>query len=472
MAAAVWGAHNFYERAQLSPFVMGTVRAGMPFSVVDNEAKREMGHGFTCDPFGNHVRLCRLATDGPIGVLKILVDRSGRAAAIQFLVNDSSLSWIQKAREQSVEWNKVHKSAGARSEFAAVVTRWASDDGRWSAELSRRRDELPFQMVVADVKRLGRIADADPSTLLRVANEGMIPPADLAAAQQHARAAIVRSADSLSARAVALGRKASSLPLCAPISTDSIVPGDGLRKYMSAELASVAEQTVEQAYPGDHLVIGERKMYLVDAAGAAEEISLYPNAEREDANVYAFAVTLPRRVTAANEAAKAFQPGSRCRAPGEVIVAHLDPDSRSVVRYARIDVDPESLAGVIGALDFAPSASTAPQALLAMYLGIYGDSSWVGQVHWNELIAVDPLRVVRRAPADVSKSGADGVVVGGALAPEGNHSDDVYGFRAEPGPTTQLSLLNLTNPLAGIGHIRLLAGPNGLASGWALVLQL
>jgi hypothetical protein len=472
MSAAVWGAHNFYERAQLSPFVMGTVRAGMPFSVVDDEAKREMGHGFTCDALGNHVRLCRLATDGPIGVLKILVDRSGRAAAIQFLVNDSSLRWVQKAREQSVEWNKVHKSAGSRSELTASVTRWATDDGRWSAELSRRHDELPFEMVVADVKRLGRIADADPSTLFRVANEGMIPPSDLAAVQKHASAAIVRAADSLSARAVALGRKASSLPACLPISADSIVPGDGLRKYMSAELASVAEQTVEQAYPGHHLVIGERKMYLVDGDGGAEEISLYPNAEREDGNVYAFAVTLPRRVTAANEAANAFQPSARCRAPGEVIVAYLDPASRSVIRYTRTDVDPESLAGIIGALDFVPSASTTPPALLAMYLGIYGDSSWVGQVHWNELIAVDPLRVLRRAPADVSKSGADGVVVGGALTPEGDHNDDIYGFKAEPGPGTLLSLLNLTNPLAGTGHIRLVAGPNGLASGWALVLQL
>jgi hypothetical protein len=444
----------------------------MPFSVVDDEATREMGHGFVCDPLGGRVRLCRLATDGPIGVLEILVDRSGRAAAIEFLVRDSSLRWVEKAREQSVEWNKVHKSVGARSDIAASVTRWATDDGRWSAELSRRQDELPFKMVVADVKRLGRIADADPSTLARVANEGMIPPPDLAAVQQHASGAIARAADSLSARAVALGRRASSLPACAPVPSDTIVPGDGLRRYMSAELAAVAEQTVAQAYPAHHLVIGERKMYLVAADGAAEEISLYPNAEREDGNVYAFAVTLPRRVAAANEAANAFQPSARCRAPGEVIVAYLDPASRSVVRYTRIDVDPESLAGIIGALDFVPSASTPPPTLMAMYLGIYGDSSWVGQVHWNELIAVDPLRVLRRAPADVSKSGADGVVVGGALTPEDEHSDDVYGFRAEPGPTTQLSLLNLTNPLAGTGHIRLLAGPNGLASGWALVLQL
>jgi hypothetical protein len=212
-------------------------------------------------------------------------------------------------------------------------------------------------------------------------------------------------------------------------------------------------------------------MYLVDAAGGAEEIRLDPNAQSGDNNIYAFAVTFPRRVAAANEAAKAFQPNARCRAPGEVILAHLDPTSRSVAEYTRVDVDPESLTGIIGALDFDQSAAT-PPALIAMYMGIYGDSSLYGQVHWNELIAVDPLRVLRRAPQTVSRSGADGVVVGGALVPEGNHDDDVYGFRNEPGPTTRLSLLDLTNPLASARHVLLLAGPNGLASGWALVSQL
>lgn len=471
MAAAVWGAHNFYERAQLSPFVMGTVRAGMPFTVVDNEARQEMGHGFTCDPLGNRVRLCRLATDGPIGVLKILVDRSGRAAAIQFMVNDSSHRWVQKAREQAVEWNKVHKSEGRRSELVASVTRWATDDHRWSAELSRREDELPFEMVVTDVHRLERIADANPATLMRVANEGMIPPADLAGVEQYASAAINKAADSIAASARALGRTASSLPACPPMPADSIVPGDGLRRYMSAELAAVAEQTVAMAYPGNRLVIGESKMYLVDAAGGAEEIRLDPNAQRETDNLYAFAVTFPRRVTAADEAAEAFRPSARCRAPGEVLVAHLDPASRSVLQYTRVDIDPESLAGIIGALDFNPSAGM-PPALIAMYRGIYGDSSWYGQVQWNALIAVDPLKVLRRAPRAVSRSDADGVVVGGALVPEGDNRDDVYGFMAEPGPSTRLSLLDLTNPLASRRHILLLAGPNGLASGWALVSQL
>jgi hypothetical protein len=404
IAAAVWGARNFYERRQLSPFVMGTVRAGMPFTVVDNEARQEMGHGFACDPLGNRVRLCRLATDGPIGVLKILVDRSGRAAAIQFLVNDSSLRWVQKAREQAVEWNKVHKSEGARRELAGSVTRWVTDDRRWSAELARRQDQLPFEMVVADVDRLERIADANPSTLSRVANEGMIPPADLAEVEKYASGAITRAADSLSARAVALGRTASSLPACPPMPTDSIVPGEGLRRYMSAELAAVAEETVAKAYPGNRLVIGERKMYLVDAAGGAEEIRLDPNAQSGDNNIYAFAVTFPRRVAAANDAAKAFQPNARCRAPGEVILAHLDPTSRSVAEYTRVDVDPESLTGIIGALDFDQSAAT-PPALIAMYMGIYGDSSLYGQVHWNELIVVDPLKVLRRAPQTVSRSG-------------------------------------------------------------------
>src|SRR6266436_3168713 len=87
-AAAVWAAYRVNDRAQLSPFVLGTACAGMSFSAMDKEAKQEMGHGFACQGLGDRIRLCELVTDGPAGVLKTVVDRSGRVAMIQFLVSD------------------------------------------------------------------------------------------------------------------------------------------------------------------------------------------------------------------------------------------------------------------------------------------------------------------------------------------------------------------------------------------------
>jgi hypothetical protein len=471
-AAAAWAAYRVYDRAQLSPFVMGTVRAGMAFSVVEKEAKQEMGHGFACQSLGGRIRLCELVSDGPIGVLKIVVDRAGRAALIQFLVSDTSPKWIEKAREQDAEWSLVHNSQPSHSEPAVSAKRWETDNRRWSAQLSRHDgSNLPFEMLVTDANRLGRIASANPSALLRLAKEGMVSEADLAAAEKYASAAMAKAADSLAAAGAVLARKASALPRCPSVKEGQIVQGDGLRNSMGAELSSVAEQIVARAFPGNRLVIGERATYLVDSLGAAEEIGLDPNAKSSDGKLYAFGVIFPQRAAVAQDAAKAFQTSVQCRAAGEIIVAHIDPVSRVVGEFHRVDVDEESLMSVVGSLEFQTSPAGRP-VLLATYLATYGGADWWGQLHWNELIVADPLTVLRRAPSNYGKSDAFGVMTEGVLFANGGSGNDLYNLSLEPGPSAQLSVLNLSNPVGRVRHVLLLAGPTGLASGWTLLSQL
>ena len=444
----------------------------MLFSTVENEDKAERGHGFSCNPLGNQVRLCKLVTDGPNGFLNIVVDRSGRAAVIQYLVTDSSMKWIEKARELSAEWNLVHQSQPAHSELTASVTRWESDNHRWSAQLLRHEvTNHPFEVLLTDADRLGRIADANPSTLWRLANEGIVGRDDLAAAEKYASGAMAKATDSLSTAGLALSRRASGLPRCLPAPGVEIVEGDDMRSGMGPKLAAVAEQVVARMYPGSKLVIGNRKTYLVDSQGAAEEIGLFPNNESPSDDLYAFAVIFPQRAAAANDEANAFKTDIQCRAVGEVVVAHLDRASRAVAELQRMDVDEESLMSVIGSLDFVATRSGHP-ALEAGYLATYGGSQWSGQLHWIALIALDPLTVLLRVPTAYEKSDADGVMTNGALIAGGERDNDPYGPSIKPSSTTRVSVMDLTNPAAPARRVFLLAGPSGLASGWTLLSQL
>ena len=202
----------------------------------------------------------------------------------------------------------------------------------------------------------------------------------------------------------------------------------------------------------------------------SEEIGLSPNAGGTNRNIYAFAWTFPQRSGAAFDAAKGFKTELQCRAVGEVIVAYLDPATRAVTNYKRVDIDEEALVSVVGALDFVPTYGR--PTLLATYLATYGGSEWVGQIHWNEIITADPLTVLRRVPDTYAKTDADGVETAGALLTDGASKNDPYGLTVAPGASAQMSVLNLTNPAAPARHAFLLAGPSGLASGWTLLSQL
>jgi hypothetical protein len=217
------------------------------------------------------------------------------------------------------------------------------------------------------------------------------------------------------------------------------------------------------------LVIGDHAMYLSDAAGQLEEVSLYPNAEGADGKLYAFAVSFPRRVDAAISHAKDFDTGGQCRANSEVLLASVNSVTGAVDRIQRVVPDEESLLSQVGALDFAPTAD-APPRLFAIFSAVYATTEWYGMVRWNELIYADSLRVGRRSPITATKTLVDGTESGGPLMPY-NESRDLSGLSYTPGDTLRFSTV-VTAVVSPLRQIALPTGERALPSGWSLLGQL
>jgi hypothetical protein len=201
-SAAVIGYHA-YQRALVSPFSIGIVRVGMRFRDTDDDALREMKRRYTCHAVGSGVQVCQLATDGPPGLLRAVVDDSGRVAMIQFLLTDSSPRARALGRRQIQEWN--HVSAGdaraSDSNSELNLERWQTADSVWSAEMAWRRSaDVPGRMTVTGERRLRQIAKSSPATLLRLAEDSLLDSHGLAMAAALTRVANETPEDPLDPR--------------------------------------------------------------------------------------------------------------------------------------------------------------------------------------------------------------------------------------------------------------------------------
>ncbi len=473
VAAAAAMGYRAYQRSLLSPFAIGTVRPGMRFRDADEDARRELKHGYTCRTVGGDVQICKLLTK-PAGVLKQVVDGSGRVALIQFRITDTAFKLQQFGHAQGSDWNHVHAGDTEPSDTSDTNWEtWQTADSLWTAEMSwRRHYDLPGLMTVTDERRLRRIAESNPAAFFALVDDTLLDRRDLARAP--ARPAVVAeapqmSAEDLDAAANAAASSAASLPVCAPVRTPLASATDTTIQSMQPDLFAVAEQVVERAFPGTHLETVGRGISLVDASGGAEPILLYPNASTAAGDVYVFAVGFPQRMKEAASRAAHFDAANQCRATSEVLVARVDPATHSVLGLQRIGVDDESLANGIGHVDFAPTADP-PQRVIVEYLASYGTADWYGQVRWNELIAVDSVRIMRRAPMSYGKKLPDGRTDGGPLVPEDRGTDDLSGLSYEPGAFLHYSTLS-TDPRAPARHITLSTWA-GLPNGWVLLLQL
>src|ERR1700704_4720608 len=101
-----WLGYRKYSPGR-SPFALFLTRAGMPFDDMNKMAKAQMHHAFVCEPSGRSSQLCKIATDGPIGEMHVLVDGSGRAAVVRLTVRDSSLQMREEGRKIPARWNQV-----------------------------------------------------------------------------------------------------------------------------------------------------------------------------------------------------------------------------------------------------------------------------------------------------------------------------------------------------------------------------
>ena len=481
--AAAALAYRSHQRVLLSPYNIGTVRPGMRFRDADDSAKAEMKHGYTCRAAGGGVQICDLVTDGPIGKLTHVVDASGRIALVQFLISDNTQRTRDLGSMQLRQWSRISPDIGPPSESSSDVNlgQWRSADSLWSAELTWRRSaDAPGRMTSSDERRLRQIAKDSPDAFARLVRDSLLDSRDLASAASLASSVGAaagtppeQTADDASTAAAAAetdASSASSLPQCSGEKTSVALAAGTDSNSMEPALWTVAQQAIARAYPGMHLDPARRGALLTDASGASEEIALYPNASTATGDLYAFAVTFPQRIKEAASHASTFDTANQCRATSEILLARVDPATHTVTDLQRVGVDDESLFNAIGAVDFVPTAD-APPRLIVEYLASYGTATWYGQVRWNELVAADSLRLVKRSPVSYAKKLPNAPASGGPLVTEDTRRDDPYGLSYEPGTLLHFSTLNL-GARAPVRHVTLMTGDGELPNGWALLSQL
>jgi hypothetical protein len=451
-------AYRRYETMQRSPFPLWEIRAGMPFATLDDQAQRGAHKRFSCRPVEADVRLCELEADGPTGLMRLALDNTGRAMIVQFRVTDTTLKMSEEARKLGAEWSLVDaRHPQRKSTGGASITRWASADNSWSASMSNgASSSIPSMIVLVDERRLTRTVNASAPVLLRLARAGFIDAEVVDAAVAHSTTDVAAGARTLGAPGRALSATALALPRCEFQPGDSVVSGRDLRTAFGSDESAVLEQAMVRAYPGMRLRL-ERVAYLVDAAGAAEEIRLV--GPTWDENAFAFAVTFPRRVSAVHGRLEAFgDMTGQCRAAAEIIIGRRDSASGKVVDVRRHDLDEDALAHWITALDFTRDVD-GRAVLVAKYSATYGTPDWIGEIDWDALVvpSADSLRVERRVPnvfgkKDHGQHETAGMLIVDKESPAGMH------LLVMEGSAEALIKLLVLPP-----------GPRGLPSGWVLL---
>jgi hypothetical protein len=452
-----WVTYRRYESNQLSPFRMWDNRAGATFFFFDSEAYHDTGKRFRCRSVEGEVQLCEIET-GVAGRMRLALDNSGRAMIVQWQVADSSLRMVEEARKMAAEWSLVESRHSQRKGVNGTSrTRWLTVDSAWSASMSDDFSNTanPRSIEIVDERRLRRVEDGSAPALLRLAQTGYIDADELDAAVTRAPDAMAAAASALGARGRALAVAAASLPHCDFQPGDSVVAGNDLRSEYGIDNAKLLEQAMAQAYPGMRLLLGHHA-YLVNAAGAAEEIRVL--APTTDGDAFAFAVNFPKRAEAVDRRLVTFgDTTGQCRASAEIIVARRDSATGQVMDVRRGDADEDAMASQVRTLDFARDEDASP-LLVVKYTATYGTATWIGEVDWDAVVA--PVggapRVTRRLPnalgwKDNEQHETAGMAMVEKTSPAGLHM--LMAFTTAESPTRFILPL----------------GPRGVPSGWMLL---
>ena len=129
---------SYARQQKLSPFVLWEFRAGSSFKKLEESAYRQTKQRFTCNTVAASVRLCGMRVTGIGGLVRVLVDSRERVTVVQFLPDTASPAMREEGRRVAAEWNLVKAGVSAKPEFAdsgVSVTRWRSEDGKWTAAM-------------------------------------------------------------------------------------------------------------------------------------------------------------------------------------------------------------------------------------------------------------------------------------------------------------------------------------------------
>lgn len=418
--ALAWVGVQYGPDLRKAPFVLWDFRAGMRFSALDAEAFRQTRRHFGCQEPMQRARLCELRTAGIPGVIRVLVDRSGRVARLQFTPDGESPLMREEGRRLAAVWNKVRVGVGdERSPRDPSTTRWSSPDNRWSALLRYRPfGKTPFDVQLTDTRRLANAASNSPLAATVLAMNGLTDSTDLPFNEDV----------SYILKSIRLGREFDKafetpvptsdvlLPVCARIRLAlGAQQQSATGESFSRETAALLEQALAQTYARSRLIIGEAT-WLVDSSGQGERILLGPIASDEAAGIIAVAVQYPARTQRAILKLRGGRAEAYCRASADVLV--IEAPNGSLRSVHRIPIGEDAAAIHISTLDVVPANSVADQAHVRVrYTTTHGTYRWMGSLDWEGVIASDPPRLRGRVPlgfeqiTDEPSSGRSGTLV-------------------------------------------------------------
>lgn len=404
LAALLAGAGAFafreYRRHSESPFALGLARPGQSYEELDAKLSESDRTDRACSQIAAGYRICRGLTNAPKGDLTVVVDERGRITIVDQRVSELSDSTKAATSELLKRWNDEAPGVPVKHAGAPEATRWVSDDNNWSATMTMKRGATSMsEVVLTDERALATMDERTLPALLVLSREGIVGASALDAAERRAPGALVRASEKLAASGRPLADAASKLPSCGPQAALGIDAGMARRSALGEQGSQLVTLAMARLYPDRRLELRD-SVYLVDASSVPELIDVTAPVVLQNGSAYAFAINYLGRATAVAQRTQTFDAAS-CRAPAEIIVAHLDRSRTKVTSVDRFDVDDESLASRVVELRLSGDARS-PRVMVHS-VATYGAPDWFGEVDWMGTVDVDARRVVDPHPTTLAK---------------------------------------------------------------------
>jgi hypothetical protein len=397
-------AFRVFQQRKQSPFVMWEFRAGGRFSVLEKSAFRQTKRHFVCNDVVPTARLCEMRVTGIGGLVRVLVNDRDRIAAIEFSPDSATPAMREETRRVAAEWNLVRPGTSSRPpsyDTTASMTRWRSEDGKWTAFMRHDRlDSTPTLVHLGDEATLAAIGESSPLASYVLALNGVIEARDVPnadAVSDVLGATMYRRATDPANETPSPRAPAVPIESCAPERSDPILfATDRSRDGLTESMKSLLERAIPAVYPGSRFVMGDG-MWVVSPSGVSEAISLSDMAGVDSGGITTGVSFRGRSVVAAQRIEDAVA-DRFCRAPAELLLARPNTDG-SLADAHLIDVDPEALVSDVLTIWVAePDGSGAPGHLRVRYSAAYATTGWTGSIEWETVIADDPPRSRVRVP--------------------------------------------------------------------------
>ena len=461
-----------FESRQKSPFKFGELRAGMPFSDIQDAQDRGEPLHIGCSDVATDFRICDAEANGPYGHITTAV-RNGRVIALQMLLYDSTAEIRDLAYRMTNEWDDVVNGYHSHTAGTADSIRYRTKDDRWSAEMFMRDTAFTAGLVtLRDEKKVAEVATRRVASLLVLARHGLADPADLAEAERHAPGTLLAGADTLSADGRRLALASTALPRCAPEPVLFMEVGETVRRELRPQEQLILDRSIPLVYPGHRLFLGTMA-YLVDSAGAGEEIHVSPIARLAGSDAYAFAISFKGRAAAVGQRARHAHGFGLCRAPAEIIIAHFDSATNSVTRADHATLEHESLASDVTQIRYVADDDL-DSPLRIWYSALYGDEEWYGDVSWISNMRPADLKVLNQVPLALKKVNRGMGHLPGAIVGDPRETEARLVFMDDLGSGVSLAgrrarAINTTKRGTRYGVVVMPSLVNGLPSGWTLL---